>query len=76
MYWVNIRELNRVLVTKYLSYIDLANSLYYTNLAYFKGIYILYTINIWYNIIILKLFTILFVIYDCVTDYLQFWQIV
>jgi len=43
---INIRKLNRVPVTKYLSYIYLANSLCYTNLAYLKVIYILYTVNI------------------------------
>ena len=43
---VNIRELDRVLVTKYLSYIYLAYGLCYTNLAYSKGTYILYIVNI------------------------------
>ena len=42
---VNIREINRVLATKCLSYIYLANSLCYTNLAYSKRIYVLNTIN-------------------------------
>ena len=36
-----IRELDRVPSIKYLFYIYLANSLYYTNLAYLKDIYIL-----------------------------------
>ena len=35
----NTRELDGVLVIKYLLYIYLANSLYYTNLAYSKEIY-------------------------------------
>ena len=45
---VNTRELDRVLVTKYLSYIYLAYGLCYTNLAYSKGIYILYIYISWY----------------------------
>jgi len=35
----NTRELDGVLVIKYLLYIYLANGLYYTNLAYSKEIY-------------------------------------
>ena len=47
----NIGELNGVPVTKCLPYIHLANGLCYTNLAYSKETYILYTINMWDNII-------------------------
>ena len=35
LYWVNIRELDRVLDIKYLSYIHLANSPYYTKPSLF-----------------------------------------
>ena len=35
----NTRELDRVPVTKYLSYIHLTDSLYYINLVYSKNIY-------------------------------------
>jgi len=48
------RELNGVLVTNYLSYIHLANGLCYTNLAYSKEIYVLYTIDMWDNVITLE----------------------
>ena len=41
-----IRKLNKVSIIKYLSYIYLTHSLYYTNLAYFKKIYVIYAINI------------------------------
>jgi len=37
------------------------------NLAYFKNIYILYTINICIDIIVPESFTMFFVICDCVT---------
>jgi len=50
---VNIRELNGVPVTKYLSYIYLANSLYYTNLAYLKGTCIR-------GLVLLRLFSFIF----------------
>jgi len=42
---VNTRELNRVLATKCLPYIYLANSLCYTNLAYSKRMCVPYTID-------------------------------
>ena len=40
------KELDRVPSSKCLFYIYLTNSLYYTNLAYIKDIYILYAIDI------------------------------
>ena len=58
------RELDGVPVTEYLSYIYLTNSLYYTNLAYFKKICVLHTVNMWYNLIILETSIMFFVIYD------------
>ena len=58
------RELDGVPVTECLSYIYLTNSLYYTNLAYFKGICILHTVDMWYNLIILETSMMFFVIYD------------
>jgi len=54
LYRVYTRELDGVPVTKCLPYIYLANSPYYTNLAYLKGICVLYAINIWYDIIALE----------------------
>jgi len=50
-----------------LSYIHLANGLCYTNLAYPKETYILYTIDIWNNIIILEssiMFNITYMLWD------------
>jgi len=43
---VNTRELNGVPATKCLSYIHLANSLCYTNLAYSKRTCVLHTVDI------------------------------
>jgi len=64
---VNIKELNRVLFTKCLSYIHLANGSCYTNLVYSKETCVLYTIDIWYDIIILESFITFCVICDCMT---------
>ena len=58
----NIRELNEVPVTECLFYVHLAKSLYYTNLAYSKETYILYAIDMWYDIIIPEPSIIFFVI--------------
>ena len=52
----NTRKLNRVLVTKCLPYIHLVHGLCYTNLAYSKKTCIIYTIDIWYNIIAFRSF--------------------
>ena len=72
----NIREFNGVPVTECLPYIHLANSLYYTNLAYPQETYILYTIDIWYDIIIPEFYIMFFVIYDCViVTYNSLWQL-
>ena len=64
---VNIRELNKVPVTKCLFYIHLVNGLCYTNLVYPKGTYVLYVVDIWDDIIVLKSFIIFSVIYNHVT---------
>jgi len=59
-----IRELDGVPVTECLSYIYLTNSLYYTNLVYFKETCVLHTVNMWYNLIILETSMMFFVIHD------------
>ena len=61
----------KFLDTSCLSYIHLAASSYYTNLAYPKGTCVLYTINMWYNIIILKLSISLYNMWLCNHD---LWQ--
>jgi len=64
---VNIRELDRVPVTKCLPYIYLANGFCYTNLAYSKETCVLYTIDIWDDIIVLEPAVMFYILYDCVT---------
>jgi len=54
--------------TSCLSYIHLAASSYYTNLAYPKGTCVLHAINMWYNIIILKLSMSLYNMWLCNHD--------
>jgi len=71
---VNIRELNGVLFLKCLPYIHLANGLCYTNLVYSKKTYVLYAIDIWYNIIIPESSITFCVICDCVTMTCDMWQ--
>ena len=64
---INTRELNRVLVTKCLSYIHFATGLCYTNKAYPKGTCVLHVINMWDNIIIPESSTMFFVICNYMT---------
>jgi len=51
LYLSNTRELNRVLVTMCLYYIYLIYGLCYTKLAYSKETCVIYTVDIWYDII-------------------------
>jgi len=70
LYLSNTRELNGVPVTKCLPYINLVYGSYYTNLAYPKRVYVVYAIDIWYNIITSRSFyVILYTTWLCDCDW-------